>query len=100
MKRVLALALAMVMALSLAACGGSGGSRRARKGYERGAAALHFSGKHCRRGTQGQKVHKEVIKQKKLNVHVFCAAAPTEVQGLPPSLLAADGNGCARSVSA
>ena len=79
---------------------GSGGSRRARKGYERGAAALHFSGKHCRRGTQGQKVHKEVIKQKKLNVHVFCAAAPTEVQGLPPSLLAADGNGCARSVSA
>ena len=40
------------------------------------------------------------IKQKKLNVHVFCAAAPTEVQGLPPSLLAADGNGCARSVSA
>lgn len=64
------------------------------------AAALHFSGKHCRRGTQGQKVHKEVIKQKKLNVHVFCAAAPAEVQGLPPSLLAADGNGCARSVSA
>lgn len=49
------------------------GSRRARKGYERGTAALHFSGKHCRRGTQGQKVHKEVIKQKKLNVHVLCS---------------------------